>query len=77
MKFLLIAAALNLQVVYGDLDTCNKASEAIKTAGHEAICIPKGEDFRFTEQSSQMDMMFDKFLNMIKELQKLETKQEG
>ena len=62
---------------YSDLDTCNKASEAIKTAGHEAICIPKGEDFRFTEQSSQMDMMFDKFLNMIKELQKLETKQEG
>ena len=39
MKFLLIAAALNLQVVYGDLDTCNKASEAIKTAGHEAISL--------------------------------------
>jgi len=77
MKFLLIAAALNLQVVYTDIDTCNQASASIQKAGYEALCIPKGEDFKFTEQSSQMDMMFDKFLNMIKELQKLETKQEG
>ena len=72
MKFLLIAAALNLQVVYTDLATCNQASEAIQKAGHEALCIPKGEDYRFIEKQSQVDMMFEKFLNLIKELNKLE-----
>lgn len=77
MKFLLIAAALNLQVVYGDLDTCNKASASIQKAGYEAICIPKGEDYRFMEQESRIDLMFNKFLDMVKELQKLEDQQEG
>ena len=75
MQYLLIAAALNLQVVYTDLHTCNKASESIQKAGYEALCIPKGENHKFTEQSSQIDMMFDKFLNMVKELQKLEQKE--
>ena len=73
MKFLLIAAALNLQVVYTDLNTCNQASEAIQKAGHTASCIPKGEDYRFIEKTSQVDIMFEKFLKLIKELNKLET----
>ena len=73
MKFLLIAAALNLQVVYTDLNTCNQASEAIQKAGLTAICIPKGEDYRFIEKTSQVDIMFEKFLKLIKELNKLET----
>ncbi|SVA30473.1 uncharacterized protein METZ01_LOCUS83327 [marine metagenome] len=69
----MIAAALNLQVVYTDLNTCNQASEAIQKAGHTAICIPKGEDYRFIEKTSQVDIMFEKFLKLIKELNKLET----
>ncbi len=75
MKFLLIAAALNLQVVYTDLNTCNQASEAIQKAGHEAICIPKGEDYKLQSDSSRIDMMFDKFLELVAELQKLEMKE--
>ena len=73
MKFLLIAAALNLQVVYTDLNTCNQASEASQKAGHTAICIPKGEDYRFIEKASQVDIMFDKFMTLVKELNKLES----
>ena len=77
MQYLLIAAALNLNVLYADLDTCKTAKAEIKEAGHQALCIPKGSDFRFTEQSNQMDMYFDKFLELVKELQKLETNEES
>jgi|TARA_B100001964_G_C14215196_1_gene592410 hypothetical protein len=72
MQYLLIAAALNLNVIYADLDTCNVAKFEIERAGHQALCIPKGKDYRFTEKSNQMDTMFDKFLELVKELQKME-----
>ena len=73
MKYLLIAAALNMQVVYADLDTCIEAANRLTMAGHEnVVCLPKGEDARLMEQSSRIDMMFGKFLTLLQTLQQLE-----
>ena len=72
MQYLLIAAALNLNVIYADLDTCKLGKDEIQKAGHAAMCIPKGEDYRFNERSNQMDSMFTKFVDLVKELSALE-----
>ena len=73
MKYLLIAAALNMQVVYADLETCIEAANRLTVAGHEhVVCLPKGEDARLMEQSSRIDMMFGKFLTLIQALQHME-----
>ena len=73
MKYLLIAAALNMQVVYADLETCQDAANRLTIAGHEqAVCLPKGEDARLMEQSSRIDMMFGKFLTLLQTLQQME-----
>ena len=73
MKYILIAAALNMQVVYADLDTCIEAANRLTMAGHEhVVCLPKGEDARLMEQSSRIDMIFGKFVTLIQTLQQLE-----
>ena len=73
MKYLLIAAALNMQVVYADLETCLDAANRLTAAGQEhVVCLPKGEDARVMEQSSRIDMMFGKFLTLIQALQHME-----
>ena len=72
MEYLLIAAALNLNVVYADLDTCKLGRDEILKAGHPAICIPKGEDYQMNVQDKRVDSMMNSFDKMIKELQKLE-----
>lgn len=73
MKYLLIAAALNLQVVYVDLETCQEAANRLTMAGHEhVVCLPKGEDARLMEQASRIDMMLGKFVTLIQALQQLE-----
>ena len=44
MKYLLIAAALNMQVVYADLETCLDAANRLTAAGQEhVVCLPKGK----------------------------------
>ncbi|MEK9695812.1 MAG: hypothetical protein VW270_08605 [Candidatus Poseidoniales archaeon] len=65
MKFILIAAALNLQVTYPSETECNKAVEMLKSQEVVAICIPKGE--------TRSEEMFREFLEMIEALQKKET----
>ena len=73
MKYLLIAAALNMQVVYADLETCLDAANRLTAAGQEhVVCLPKGEDARLMEQASRIDMMFGKFLTLIQALQQME-----
>ena len=73
MKYLLIAAALNMQVVYADLDTCIEAANRLTMAGHEnVVCLPKGEDARVMEQSSRIDMIFGKFVTLLQTLQQME-----
>ena len=73
MKYLLIAAALNMQVVYADLETCQDAANRLTAAGQEqVVCLPKGEDARLMEQSSRLDMIFGKFVTLIQTLQQLE-----
>ena len=43
MKFLLIATALNLQLLYPNETVCNQALEKLKEQDPKAICIPAGQ----------------------------------
>ena len=74
MQYLLIAAALNLNVVYADLATCKLGKDEIQKAGHAAMCIPKGIDYKLEAQDKRVDSMMTSFVRMIKELQALENK---
>ena len=73
MQYLLIAAALNLNVVYADLDTCKLGKDEIQKAGHAAMCIPKGVDYKMEAQDKRVDSMITSFVSLITELQKLEN----
>ena len=68
MKWLLISVALNIQMTYPDQNVCNQALEQVKTQDMNAICIPKGED----KMDSQINSVFNNFLGLVKELQKME-----
>ena len=61
MKFILIAAAMNLQITYPTEDVCRMALEEVKKQDEHAICIPKGED-----KSADM---FNQFFKMVDKLQ--------
>lgn len=65
MEFMLIAAALNLQVIYPDNETCNLALETVKEQDMNAFCIPAGKD--------KQDEIFDRFAIMIERLRNLES----
>ena len=69
MKFILIASALNLQVTYPNQTVCNQALDAVIKNDPTAMCIPAGED--------ESDAMFQKFFDIIKELQKNQVDQTG
>jgi hypothetical protein len=60
MKFILIAAALNLQIIYPSEDVCKQALDVVKEQDSKAFCIPKGE--------SKSDDMFDQFFKMVDKL---------
>ena len=72
MKFLLLALSLNLQVVYNDIDTCEAAATAITSAGHEAICIPKGEDYWDLKDEDNIEMLFSKFEGFVRTIKRIE-----
>jgi hypothetical protein len=61
VKFILIAAAMNLQITYPTEDVCRMALEEVKAQDPKAICIPKGED--------KHSEMFDQFFKMVDKLQ--------
>ena len=65
MKYLLLSALFSLNVEYADLSTCEQALEQVKQHDKKAICIPAGKD--------KGDQMFDKFLGMVQQLQKLDN----
>ena len=61
MKFILIAAAMNLQMTYPSEDICKQALDIVKEQDPKAICIPKGED--------RSEDMFNQFFKMVDKLQ--------
>ena len=63
MKFILIATAMNLQLVYPSQEVCNQALTDVIKQDPKALCIPAGEQ--------PVDTMFDNFVNMIIKLDKL------
>ena len=72
MKFLLLALSLNLQILYPDLDTCQAAAAEIESAGHVAICIPKGEDYRHLKDEDNIEMIFSKFEGLVRTIKRIE-----
>ena len=68
MKALLIVAALNMQMTYDDMSVCKQAQAELTKNNVNSICIPKGKD-------TKTDDMFNTFMEMIVEIQKLQ--QEG
>ena len=72
MKFLLLALSLNLQILYPDLDTCETAAAEIERAGHEALCIPKGEDYRHLKDEDNIEMLFSKFEGFVRTIKRIE-----
>lgn len=68
MKALLIVAALNLQMTYDDMAVCKQAQAELTRNSIQSICLPKGKD-------TKTDDMFNTFMEMIVEIQKLQ--QEG
>ena len=68
MKWLLISAALNLQITYPSQAVCNQALEQVKGQDMSAICIPAGEN----KMETQMNSVFTNFLGVVQELQKME-----
>ena len=59
MKFLLIATALNLQLLYPSETVCNQALEKLKEQDPKAVCIPAGQPV------DDVDRFFQSFFDMI------------
>jgi cytidine deaminase len=61
MKFLLIAAAMNLQIQYPSEAICKQALAEVIQNDSSAICIPAGEN--------QQEQTINTFLNFVNKLQ--------
>ena len=72
MKFLLLALSLNLQILYPNLDTCEIAAAEIQSAGHTAICIPKGEDYWDLKDEDNLEMLVSKFEGLVRSIKRIE-----
>ena len=59
MKFLLIATAMNLQLLYPSETVCNQALEKLKEQDPKAVCIPAGQPV------DDVDRFFQSFFDMI------------
>jgi len=66
MNYILLATAINLEIVYPNQEVCEIALERVKTQDDSAFCIPAGID--------KNDAVFDNMLDMVKKLQALENK---
>ena len=65
MKFLLLSAALNLQITYPSEDICLRALTEVAKHDISAMCIPAGE----TKADAMFGKMFEMITKMRKELQ--------
>ena len=59
MKFLLIATAMNIQLLYPSEDVCKQALEGLKEQDPKAVCIPAGQPVE------DVDRFFQSFFDMI------------
>ena len=76
MKWLLIAVALNLNVVYQDEKTCEIAAEKLNDLRKvEAACIPLGENLKEEKFASKMDIFFNKFFDIVERIKKFEDQE--
>jgi hypothetical protein len=75
MKWILIASVLNWQPVYDDQKTCLLAAEELKKVYYQevAACIPKPSAADETEE--KVDRLFEQFMDMVRELQKIEQQE--
>ena len=59
MKFLLIATAMNLQLLYPSETICKQALDELKEQDPKAVCIPAGQPV------DDVDRFFQGFFDMI------------
>ena len=59
MKFLLIATAMNLQLLYPSETGCKQALDELKEQDPKAVCIPAGQPV------DDVDRFFQSFFDMI------------
>jgi hypothetical protein len=73
MKWILIAAVLDGQMVYNDQETCQLAAAELQKVYYQevAACIP--QPVQVTAED-RMNSMMNQFLEMVREMQKLEQK---
>ena len=76
MKWMLIAAVLNMQPVYTDQETCEKAADQIRKVYYPeaAMCLPMPQEV-INPQEQEVDAMFEKFFELVKKIQTLQSKQ--
>ena len=63
MKFILIAATLNLQMTYASEDICEKALSVVKEQDETAFCIPAGAD--------EASIMLERFLDVMRRMKEI------
>ena len=75
MKWLLIAAVMELNIVYHDQETCEIAASKINDLRKvEAVCIPLGESLKEKNRYEKMDAFVDKFLDIVEKIKDFEEK---
>ena len=75
MKWLLIAVAMNLNIVYQDQETCEIAADKVNELRKvEAVCIPLGESLKEKNRYEKMDAFVDKFLDIVEKIKDFEEK---
>ena len=74
MQWILVASVLNWQPVYADQETCQIAAEELRKVYYQevAACLPRPSQQNVNDN---VDRMFEQFLGMVKELQKMEQKE--
>jgi hypothetical protein len=74
MQWILVASVLNWQPVYADQETCQIAADELKKVYYQevAACLPRPSQQNVNDN---VDRMFEQFLGMVKELQKIEQKE--
>ena len=74
MQWILVASVLNWQPVYADQETCQIAAEELRKVYYQevAACLPRPSQQTVNDN---VDRMFEQFLGMVKELQKIEQKE--
>lgn len=69
LKTILISTVMGLNITYPSMDVCKQALAQVQPHDAKAICLPAGQN--------KQDQMFGKFIDMVKQLQKMEKQNQN